>query len=594
MKEGGKKYSLRIRMMEINVGIALVSFLLCGVLFAFSVRFFVGKYINYDLDFFLTETGGNLEKRLEYMTETVNEIRSSRLLMDYLEGRTSDAEEVRNAFLDAADINDTPNHGENGRPIVDRIYLFRRQGDYLPVFYYALVPGDEEESNRIVERIWAEYRTARRDRAGFEACFYRDGGRLFLACPVLDEGMEEQGSLVFSVNLETVDMIMEQIGKYEGAFWVLYTEEGKMIESFPGDTEPAGEDWKDISHAAPYIGRVGAEEYRLYNKDLCLNLRMAVGIPENHAVRALYDSIAVYGAGIILVMLMGIFSFGIFTVKMTRPIEEVNRKMKLVRQRDFSAKLPDYDSREFHEISQGFNQMTKEIDHLINEVYEKQILVKEMELKFLQTQMNPHFMFNVLNALGLQAKIDGNEELSRKISTFSQLIQAKIYRSDTEKVQIRQEMEYVKYYLEIQNFRYGDSLTYSTRIEEGLEEYYIPKLCIQLVVENAVVHGLEPKTGNGSVWVEIERKDQNIQITVKDDGVGFETGGEVTLPIQAPEADRLHNRVGLNNADSIIKLMYGKEYGIHIFSVKNEGTEVTMLLPADTGEEGKDGAERIV
>lgn len=584
MKRSGKKYSLRIRMMGINVGIAFISFLLCGVLFAFSVRFFVRKYINYDLDFFLTETGGNLEKRLEYVTDTVNEVRSSEILMEYLKNGAADIGKVKSVFLDAADINDTPNHGENGRPVVDRIYLFRKQGDYLPVFYYALVPEDEEKSNRTVEEIWKGYCAEAQNRAGFAAHFYRYGDTLFLACPILDEGMEEQGSLIFGINSETISMIMEQIGNYEGAFWVIYTEAGDILENFPEDTIPAGEDWKDISRSAPYIGRAGTEEYRLYNKDLCLGLRVAFGIPENHAVRMLYDSIAVYGAGIILVMFMGIFSFGIFTVKMTRPIEEVNQKMRSVRQRDFDARLPDYDSREFHEISLGFNQMTKEIDHLIHEVYEKQILVKEMELRFLQTQMNPHFMFNVLNALGLQAKIDGNEELSRKIAAFSQLIQAKIYRSDTEKVQIRQEMEYVKYYLEIQNFRYGDSLTYSVNIEEGLEEYYIPKLCIQLVVENAVVHGLEPKMGNGSVRVVIARKDGDIQITVKDDGVGFGTGGEVALPLGAPEADSLHNRVGLNNADSIIKLMYGKEYGIRIFSVKNEGTEVKMLLPADTGE----------
>lgn len=97
-----------------------------------------------------------------------------------------------------------------------------------------------------------------------------------------------------------------------------------------------------------------------------------------------------------------------------------------------------------------------------------------MELKFLQTQMNPHFMFNVLNALALQAQIDGNGELSKKISTFSQLIQAKIYRSDTEKVQIKQELEYVKYYLEIQEFRYENNLTYSIQMEKELRNITYP------------------------------------------------------------------------------------------------------------------------
>ena len=137
------------------------------------------------------------------------------------------------------------------------------------------------------------------------------------------------------------------------------------------------------------------------------------------------------------------------------------------------------------------------------------------------------------------------------------MIQAKIYRSDTEKVQIKQELEYVKYYLEIQEFRYENNLTYSIQMEKGVEEYYIPKLCIQLVVENAIVHGLEPKLGKGNVEVDIRKEDKHISICVNDNGIGFDMDGEVLLPLKAKEADKVHNRVGLNNVNNIIKLMYG-------------------------------------
>lgn len=325
-------------------------------------------------------------------------------------------------------------------------------------------------------------------------------------------------------------------------------------------------------------------DYRLYNRELGMDLRVALGIPENHAIRILYDSLEIYIVGIALILVAGLISFGVFTYQMTKPMDEVAKKLKQVQEGDFGTKLPDYDNKEFHEISATFNQMTKEIDHLVNEVYEKQLLVKEMELKFLQTQMNPHFMFNVLNALALQARIDGNDKLSRGISTFSQLIQAKIYRKDTEKVQIRQELEYVRYYLEIQNFRYGEQVSYSIAIPDELLDYYIPKLCIQLVVENAVVHGLEPKMEKGSVGIEVRKQDGNVVVTVSDDGVGFDTEGEIVLPLKKTTADKSHNRVGLNNVNDIIKLMYGKEYGIHIFSRKGQGARVTIQIPVDTGE----------
>lgn len=581
-----KKYSLRMRMMEINVGIALVSFLLCGLLFILSVSFLVKTYINSDINFFLTETAENLEKRLEYIETTVTGVRESEILMDYLENGTDEngIGQIQQVFQQTADINDSPNQGDEGVPVVDKVYLLRSEEEYLQVSYYALVDGEEEENIRIMKNVWSVYQESLSEGVGVDPYYYAEGETLYVACPVLDDNMEEKGTIIFNIDLRTIQQIMSQMGNYENAFWVLYTQEGRVIDTYPEGTVPEGGNWKRPAQTEPYIARSGDMDYRIITGEMSMGLRISLGIPENHATRLLYDSIDIYVAGIVCILLAGIISFGIFTFRITKPIEEVKEKISEVEKGDFHAKLPEYSSQEFSEISRGFNRMTQEIDHLVNEVYEKQILVRDMELKFLQTQMNPHFMFNVLNALALQAKIDGNDELSGKISVFSQLIQAKIYRSETEKVQIKQEMEYVRYYLEIQKFRYGDSLTYSVQMEKSVEECYIPKLCIQLVAENAVVHGLEPKMGGGRVDITAEQREEKIQITVVDNGVGFAIDGEVSLPLKMEAEDKSHNHVGLNNADSIIKLMYGKEYGIHIYSEAGQGTRVTISIPLDKPE----------
>ncbi len=581
-----KKYSLRMRMMEINVGIALVSFLLCGLLFILSVSFLVKTYINSDINFFLTETAENLEKRLEYIETTVTGVRESEILMDYLENGTDEngIGQIQQVFQQTADINDSPNQGDEGVPVVDKVYLLRSEEEYLQVSYYALVDGEEEENIRIMKNVWSVYQESLSEGVGVDPYYYAEGETLYVACLVLDDNMEEKGTIIFNIDLRTIQQIMSQMGNYENAFWVLYTQEGRVIDTYPEGTVPEGGNWKRPAQTEPYIARSGDMDYRIITGEMSMGLRISLGIPENHATRLLYDSIDIYVAGIVCILLAGIISFGIFTFRITKPIEEVKEKISEVEKGDFHAKLPEYSSQEFSEISRGFNRMTQEIDHLVNEVYEKQILVRDMELKFLQTQMNPHFMFNVLNALALQAKIDGNDELSGKISVFSQLIQAKIYRSETEKVQIKQEMEYVRYYLEIQKFRYGDSLTYSVQMEKSVEECYIPKLCIQLVAENAVVHGLEPKMGGGRVDITAEQREGKIQITVVDNGVGFAIDGEVSLPLKMEAGDKSHNHVGLNNADSIIKLMYGKEYGIHIYSEAGQGTRVTISIPLDKPE----------
>lgn len=574
-----------MRMMKINVGIALISFLLCGLLFIGSVTYLVKNYINHDLDFFMKEMVDNLEKRIEYMEDTVNEVRSSQILMDYLnKNQEEEKEQSQKEFRKVADINDSPNQGEEGEPIVSKIYLLRNENEYIQDSYYALVGNEESENERIVKNVWRVYQEGYAENIGFNAYYYKGGETLFLVCPVLNKDMVAKGSLVFCIQAETLSQMMDQVQVYEQAFWEIYQKGGKTIAASKERQKFLKKQQIQLAEKEPVIDMIDGKKYRIYTKELSMGLYVTVGIPETHTSRLLFDSVDIYVIGIVAVLLAGIISFGIFTFRVTKPIEEIKDKINLVEKGDFKAKLPDYDSQEFSEISRGFNQMTKEINHLINEVYEKQIAVQDMKLKFLQTQMNPHFMFNVLNAFSLQAKIEGNGELSEKIATFSQLIQAKIYRSETEKVKIKQELEYVRYYLEIQKFRYGEGLIYTLDVDDTLKEYYVPKLCIQLVVENAVVHGLEPKVGKGEINVFVERSNKGIQIQVVDDGVGFKTNGEIVLPLEKRPANNQHNHVGLNNADSIIKMMYGSEYGIKIHSFQGKGTEVLIEIPLDIGE----------
>lgn len=577
-----------MRMLEMNISITIVSFILYGFLFVMSINILIGKYINNDLDFFLTEVSNNLEIRMEYIKETISKIRSSQSMMSYIKvTNPPDEEWLYEEFVNLVNINSSQNKGKDGEPIVEKVYLFNQKGEFISDFYYALLSSEIEESDQIIKNVRNVYQKTRTSKKGFSNYSYKSDNSLYMACPVLDNRMEEQGGVLFEINLESLKNIMRDVEHYEDAFWIIRTDDGLTIQRSAGDINVPGKVLEDMGHSEPSTVNIGNKKYRLFNKELSLGVSVSLGIPENYAVRILYDSIDVYIMGILTILAAGLISFGIFTYKMTRPIEEVRKKLKQVQDGNFETKLPDYDNKEFHEISKGFNQMTTEINYLINEVYEKQILEKEMELKFLQSQMNPHFMFNVLNAISLQAKIDGNEEISRHISTFSQLIQSRIYRNESEKVKIKQELEYAKYYLEIQKFRYGEQLSYLIDVDEKLLECYIPKLCIQMVAENAVVHGIEPKMGAGNVQIWVVEEYGNILIRVIDDGVGFGTNGPVNLPLKEAPASQYHNRVGLDNVNSIIKLMYGKEYGITIFSEAGKGTVVTICVPRD-GEEEKE------
>lgn len=577
-KKETRRQSLRAKMIGINVGITLASFLLCGVLFVISVGFLVGKYVNHDRDFFLTTLSDNLYTKYSFMEDTVYAVRDSEELMEYLTNpqnlTVEEDERLQQIFQKEVNISNSKNQGDGGVPLVDKVFLFDENGEFFSTFYYALVDAQILSSSHMMQQIFVEMQSD---------CEYREvGGRSYLAYTVLDDNMESCGVLIFDINKEALSQVMQGESAYKDLFWILYNEDGVIHGNYKDTMYSFIEANTTQNEYEPFSVGYKGMDYRLYKKELCLNTKLLIGTPENQAVQALYDSLSIYIFGIAIILLVGIISFVIFTYKMTKPIQEVTKKMSQVQKGNFETKLPDYDNQEFHEISTVFNEMTEYINRLIKEVYEKQISIKEMELKFLQTQMNPHFMFNVLNSIALQARLDGNDELFRMISSFSQLIQAKIYRNNEDKVKIEQELEYVEYYLYLQSIRFGERLQYKIQVEEErIRKMYIPKLCMQLIVENAVVHGIEPKLSEGLVSIHLYEKEESIYIDITDNGVGFEKEGEIALPIQQRTEGKAHNHVGLNNAHHIIQLMYGDKYGIQVYSKPLEGTKVRIHIPFD-------------
>ena len=574
-----KRYSMRGKMITVNMGIMLGALLLCGSIFVFSVFFIISDYIHHDMDFFLTATADGMESGLSYLEKVNYALRDSETVMGYMEksrnGRLTEEEcrTLEAAFSRAVDISSPENLGNVQMPAALEISLADSRGDFVSTGYYAMPTSEKETGARV----------------------FRDG--LCLAFPLYDGLMDRAGTVLFKLNKEALEKRMEELtANYPGAFWVLCDRTGKSLdggnqEAFWNTAGAERETFEEYRYE-PFRMETGGRDYRAYRKLLPMDLQVFLGIPENHAMMLMYSSVRIYVLLIAVITGCGCLFLLVLIYRLTKPIEEITDKLQAVKEGNFETKLPAYDSREFNEISEVFNEMTAYVNNLIKEVYEKQISIKEMELKFLQTQMNPHFMFNVLNTLSLQAKMDGNEELFRMISTFSQLIQAKIYRSGEEKVTLGQELSYVEYYLYLQSYRFGERLSYEIAVsEEKLKEQYIPKLCIQLIVENAVVHGLEPKVDNGFVKVSVYRQEGCICIDTVDDGVGFGADGEVALPLEKREKDSAHNHVGLGNVHHMIQLMYGEAYGVTVFSSPGRGSTVRIRIPEDQGEPEKSEEE---
>lgn len=592
MAKGKKRYSLRNRLIQYNLSLIIFVVVLCGLIFVISVGMIVGSYIQSDIDFLLTATADSMESGISYCSEVITKVRKTEILMDYLAKdrknnfSEEEKESLQKEFEKQVAISSQDIPGMGVAPLVENVYLFHNEGYYINSTYYAMTYAEINEKNGIFEEIYARYKKERTVEKDY-AYYPLDDKSICLVFPVLNDQMDQIGSILYQIETSALEYIMSDIMKYEGAFWNLC--DRKEMDVYGQNTVVFTEGKEYFFQKfgkEPFETKVMGKGYQIHRKKIGMNLELFVGIPKNQVFSLLYESVRVYAVAIALIAAAACAALVFLIYKMTKPIKDVTDKLEEVTMGRFDTKLPDYESREFHEISRVFNEMTEYIDNLINQVYEKQISIKDMEMKFLQTQMNPHFMFNVLNTISLQAQLDGNLEIYRMISSFSQLIQAKIYRNKSEKVKICQELEYVDYYLYLQSYRFGDRLQYSIQVEDkSLMELYIPKLCIQLIVENAVVHGIEPKIGKGFVALRVYNEGETLCIDTKDNGIGFGIKGEILLPLTIQENDKQHNHVGLNNAHHIIRLMYGEDYGIRVFSDPGKGSKICIRVPFDRGEQ---------
>ena len=166
-------------------------------------------------------------------------------------------------------------------------------------------------------------------------------------------------------------------------------------------------------------------------------------------------------------------------------------------------------------------------------------------------------------------------ELYQMTHALAQLLQGKIFRQDSIKIPLREELEIVRYYLYLQGRRFADWLSYRCECEdEPLLDCLVPRLCVEPLVENAVVHGIEPKAAPGEIRVLVRREGEALLIEVNDDGVGFRAGSE---------SGKRHSHVGLHNIERLVANLYGEGYGLTIESAENRGTRVLLRLPVEEG-----------
>lgn len=272
-----------------------------------------------------------------------------------------------------------------------------------------------------------------------------------------------------------------------------------------------------------------------------------------------------------------------------KPVRELYGATQKIARGDFTARARINTTDEIAELAEGFNTMAGNMQGMIQKIKEDEQKMRRADLRLLQEQINPHFLYNTLDTIVWL--IEGNEpdQAVNMVVTLSGFFR-QVLSKGKELITIREEEQHIRSYLEIQSVRYHDILEYDIQIDQVLYDYQILKLTLQPVVENALYHGIKYKRAKGYIHVNGEKAGELIRLTVRDNGAGMEEKEleELRKEISRP-CKETEKGFGLANVNERIHMYFGEQYGLSIQSVKDRGTIVEILIPAIKAGAGTSG-----
>lgn len=280
----------------------------------------------------------------------------------------------------------------------------------------------------------------------------------------------------------------------------------------------------------------------------------------------------------VLVAILSFIASYVMARRLAIPVKRLYKHFGQVEAGNLAVRSPVTGKDEIGQLTGKFNQMVANLETLMEDVKREQQMKRHAELQALQSQINPHFLYNTLASIRFMLHKQSVETVDSVIVSLVKLLKVSLSKQD-EWVPVREELEIVRNYLHIQQIRQGDKLRVEYELDEDIYPYRTVKFLLQPLVENAIFHGIEPKQGDGVIHIRGRVEKQDIIFEVEDDGVGMDIEREEALA--APGADGfLSHGGGCRNVHERIRMHFGPEYGLSIRSVKGRGTIATVRIPA--------------
>lgn len=265
------------------------------------------------------------------------------------------------------------------------------------------------------------------------------------------------------------------------------------------------------------------------------------------------------------------------TKQIAKPTQDLLESMKTFGMGNLSHRVLVTTEDEIGQIGSEYNRMAANIETLIEKVYKMEITQKQAEIDFLCMQINPHFLYNTLDTISWTAIMQGNTEISEVTIALADLLRAMVKKERF--ISLEEEMKTVNDYLLIQKQRFGDKISVVYEVDREAAACQVPNFILQPLIENAIIHGLEPKLDKGTLWVRIHLSEERLNFSIEDDGAGM-SREEIEELYRKCELNDTRQNIGLKNVYRRLILCYGEESRLRIESKKFKGTKISFSLPA--------------
>lgn len=405
------------------------------------------------------------------------------------------------------------------------------------------------------------------------------------AVELTENRTSQTGVLLVDMDFSSISRMMKQINEVSnGQYYYLCDNNGQIIYH-PRQIQISDGICKENSLvAASYKDGVYDEEFEGVQRKVIVNTVSYTGwklvgvIPYSLFSHEMINIRYFIGMVILLMAMMLIIINRVVTQRISRPILKLNHSVM-----EYEAgKKPEIyigGSSEIRHLGYSIQSSYEKSEELMQEIVWEQNERRKSELDALQSQINPHFLYNALDSITWMIEGERNDEAAFMISQLAKLFRISLSQGHTI-ISVRDELQHAKSYMNIQRIRYKDAFSVTFDVAPELEEYCAVKLTLQPILENSINYGVDPMDDCGEIFIRVKKEEDLLVLSVEDNGIGM-SEEEVSLLLTDSNRKRKHGSgVGLVNINNRLQILFGKEYGLFIESEPDEGTRVSIRIPA--------------